>query len=121
MMSDWKVESLRHKYDPLPEDAPRHKKKRRKKHVRSDHKHEYEDVVIECHSHCIIRGKKHPTLFKTKRCKICGKFRTYYNMPHTWEPPSGMRRFEVKDFLTMSNIWFKDKVLSDKLEARDWK
>ena len=55
-------DSLRHKYDPLPEDAPRHRKKSKKRHVRSDHKHEYEKVCIDAHMKVHTReGSSHHT------------------------------------------------------------
>ena len=49
MSNDWKAEEIKRRYAPTP-DEPRHRKKARKRHVRSDHKHEYERVAIDTHT-----------------------------------------------------------------------
>lgn len=102
VLSDWHEDALRHKYDPLPEDGPRHKKKAKKRHVRSDHRHEYEDIAIDSHTYIYRSGVGRIHVYETgSRCKVCGrlcnvKFRELY------EPPVGMPLYEVRDFLELA-------------------
>ena len=93
-MSDWHESSLRHKYDPLPEDGPRHKKKPKKKRVRSDHRHEYEQVCINAHSFVYRSGLKLPRLYLGTRCKVCGRVGDC-RATNLQEPPEGMPLYEV--------------------------
>lgn len=112
-MSDWKQEAIHHKYDPLPEDGPRHRKKARKRHVRSLHKHEYEDVCVDTHSYILMRGgEKRQYLHVARRCKVCGRVSDTRAMGGLSEPPDGMRLFEVDDVLALL-----DRVLPDDLEV----
>ena len=114
MPSDWGEEVLRHKYDPLPEDAPRHRKKSRKRHVRSDHKHEYETVCIDAHDYVISGGRYH--FYRIgRRCRICGRLKDYRTNTNQREVPEGMRLFEVDGWDTL----FKTRYLSDELEVTD--
>lgn len=94
-------DSLRHKYDPLP-DEPRYKKKRKKRHIRSDHKHEYEDVCIDAHSYLITRGARRPYYYFGKRCKICGRLYESRTRSDVHEPPDDMPLYEVRDFLELA-------------------
>ena len=105
-MSDWKEDTLRHKYDPLPEDAPRHRKKLKKKRVRSDHKHEYETVCIDAHSVIYRRGEKIPYLYLGKRCRICGRLNDWRHT-NLSEPPDGMQLYEVPNW---GYLWGKKKI-----------
>ena len=109
-MGDWSDECRRRKYAPVPEDAPRHKKKAEKRHVRSDHRHEYEDVaVIEPHScEVVCRDGRHKAYHKASRCKICGrlydvKFHAILN-----ELPDGMRVFEVDRLTSLFDKYLPD-------------
>ena len=71
------------------EESPRHRKKARKPHVRSDHKHEYEQVCIDTHAYYYV----------VDRCRVCGRLDDVICKPDMLEPPDGMRLFEVHDFI----------------------
>lgn len=90
-------DSLRHKYTPLPEE-PRYRKKKVKKHVRSDHKHEYETVCIDAHSVIYRRGEKIPNLYLGERCRICGRLNDWMHT-NLSEPPEGMPLYEVPSWV----------------------
>jgi len=93
-MSDWKAEALRHKYDPLPEE-PRHRKKAKKRHVRSDHRHDYEEVAIDAGTFTASGGERYKNYHKGMRCKVCGKL---HDVRFWWsheEPPEDMPLYEV--------------------------
>ena len=111
-MSEWKEDAIRHKYDPLPEDGPRHKKKAKREHVRSDHRHEYEEVCIDAHLYAIGHAGRFTYYDVVKRCRLCGRVgglvRTCIR-----KPPDGMRLFKVDD---VHNLWHM-KVLPDELEV----
>lgn len=113
-MSDWHESSLRHKYDPLPEDGPRHKKKPKKKRVRSDHRHEYETVCIDMHSLVYTHGKKIPYLYLGERCRICGRMADWRCRSDLQEPPEGMPFYVVPDW---TYLW-DNKVLPSDMEVR---
>lgn len=93
-MSDWKEDAIRHKYAPLP-DEPRHKKKAKKQHVRSDHRHEYEVVCVDEGTYVINRTGRHKEYTKAERCKICGRLRDARFGGWLDSPPEGMRLFVV--------------------------
>lgn len=113
-MSDWYEDVLHHKYDPLPEE-PRHRKKARKKpRVRSDHRHEYEEVCIDAHGFRYVRGEKIPTYFIGKRCKLCGRLQDVKWLIDLREPPEDMPMYEVKDILDL----FEMKALPDEMRRR---
>ena len=106
-------DSIRHKYTPLPEDSPRHRKKAKKKHVRSDHKHEYEDVAVDAHTTMYTRKTgRVRTLFIAQRCNVCGKV---YDWTHTklQDPPEGMKLYEVADIEAL----FDTKFLTDEMRV----
>ena len=113
-MGDWGDEVLRRKYDPIP-DEPRYRKKAKKAHVRSDHKHVYETVAVdEEHAYVVDRTGRHKAYHMAERCRICGrigdaKFHTFLG-----EPPKGMRMFRVDSFLSLF-----EKTLPDELEVSD--
>lgn len=105
-------DSLRHKYAPLPKE-PRYKKKAKKKHIRSDHKHEYEEVCVDDHTFVYRRGERHKLLHLVKRCKVCGRIGDCREMPDVWEPPEGMPLYDVPDWLY---LW-TEKALPSELEV----
>lgn len=105
-------DSLRHKYTPLPEE-PRHKKKARKVHVRSDHKHLYEQVCIDAHTTERTRDGEFPAYHIGTRCKVCGRLQNV-KMWGTRETPDGMPLYEVKDFFVLTSL----KVLSEEQKVR---
>lgn len=80
-MKTYKEENLEYKYRELPEDAPRHRKKSRKKRPKkADHKHHYENCVIKYRrkSDRYLRGEKvsdsgDEGIVVTSYCPICGK------------------------------------------------
>ena len=113
-MSEWKEDAIRHKYDPLPEDGPRHKKKAKRKHVRSDHKHEYEEVCIDAHAHVYRRGvgRVH-VYFMGTRCRVCGRLHDLRLGGSITEPPKGMRLFEVGGTFALIDM----RVLPDETEV----
>lgn len=93
-------DSLRHKYAPLPEE-PRFKKKRKKVHVRSDHKHEYEKVCIDAHSTVVTRRGKFPCYHMGMRCKVCGRLRSTSLWVFEGGIPTDMPLYEVDDFFEL--------------------
>ena len=99
-MSDWGDEVIRHKYDPLP-DEPRYRKKAKKRHVRSDHKHEYEDVCVDAHGYTITSEGRFPYYHIARRCKVCGRTYTYKARVDMHEPPKNMKLFEVKNWVEL--------------------
>jgi len=106
-------DSLRHKYAPLP-DEPRFKsKKPKKKHARSDHKHDYEMVCIDTGSFIHRRGERVPFFHVGKRCKLCGRLHNPEIDFKIHEPPEDMPLYKVDfiDFITM-------KVLPDEMRVR---
>ena len=94
-------DSLRHKYTPLP-DEPRYKKKAKKRRVRSDHKHEYEDVCVDAHSHLLAHGTRQPIYYIGTRCKVCGRLQNVRLRYDVHEPPEDMPLYEVRDFLELA-------------------
>lgn len=94
-MSDWHEDALRHKYDPLPEDGPRHRKKAKKRHVRSDHRHEYETVCVDAHSFVWREGAKVPYMTVVSRCKLCGRVGDVQFRSDINEPPDDMPLYKV--------------------------
>lgn len=103
-MSEWGDEVLRHKYDPLPEDAPRHRKMSKKRHVRSDHKHEYEDVCVDAHSHGITFGGTVRLYHRATRCKLCGRLQNVRFWAFEDEPPEDMPLYEVDDIIELARM-----------------
>lgn len=104
-MSDWAEDALRHKYDPLPEDAPRHKKKSKKRRVRSDHKHEYEKVCVDTHSYIHRHGGRVQVYHVATRCKVCGRLGNIRSCAFYNEPPKDLPLYEVKDYIEFA--WMK--------------
>ena len=94
MHSDWKAEVLRHKYDPLPEE-PKHRKKAKKRHVRSDHRHDYEEVAIDAGTYTFSRGERRKNYHKGMRCRICGRLHNVRFWEWREEPPEDMPLYEV--------------------------
>lgn len=112
-MGDWKEDALRHKYTPLPEDGPRHKKKAKKRHVRSDHKHEYEQVCIDTHSSVVKRNGKFPAYHVGTRCRVCGRLKSVRLWSLEGHMPSGMPLYEV-DFFELARM----NVLPEEMRVR---
>lgn len=81
------------------EEPPRHRKRAKEMHVRSDHKHEYEQVCIDGHGYIVSHGTKTPFYWVGRRCRICGRLQDARVRPDMHEPPEGMRLFEVADFV----------------------
>lgn len=106
-MSDWGDEVIRHKYDPLP-DEPRHRKKAKKRHVRSDHRHVYEDVCVR------VRFRKGCLYYVGTRCKACGRIGNMTMRQNEREPEAGLPLYEVVDMAT----WWKTKSLWEELMVR---
>lgn len=100
-MSDW------------GEDSPRYRKKSKKKHVRSDHKHEYEDVCIDAGSYTITRNGRFDTYHLAVRCRVCGRVQNVKLWQFGNEPPSDMPLYKVNDFFEL----VKMKVLPDEMRA----
>lgn len=106
-------DSLRHKYAPLP-DEPRYKKRAKKKHVRSDHKHVYEQVCIDAHDFAYRHGEKVPYLYLGKRCKVCGRLYDFWKVNQS-EPPEGVPLYEVPDWLYLWDA----KVLPEEMRVKN--
>lgn len=84
------TEHARRKSTPIP-DEPRPKKKSVKKHVRSDHKHDYETVAVDTGTfYRDLRGK-HRIVTICERCRICG--RVGRHLQRAENAPDGMRLF----------------------------
>ena len=81
------------------EEPPRHRKKVKKPHVRSDHRHEYEQVCIDGHGFVFSHGTKTPLYWVGRRCRICGRLQDAKLRYDLHEPPEGMRLFDVRDFI----------------------
>ena len=113
-MGDWKEESIRHKYEPLPEDAPRHVKKAKKRHVRSDHKHDYETVCIDAHTRMLRIGKNLPCLYLGSRCKICGRVLDVKLITNLVKPPKSMPLYEVD-----TETFLRSKYLPEKCKVSE--
>lgn len=103
-MSDLKEDAIRHKYAPLPENGPRHRKKSRKRHVKSDHRHVYEEVAIDAHSYVVSGGTRMPCLHHAKRCRVCGRICNVTIRLREVEPPDGMPLYEVDDYLEFATM-----------------
>ena len=90
-------DSLRHKYTPLP-DEPRYRKRKRKLHVKSDHRHEYEEVCINAHGITFFHGEHLPYFYIATRCKVCGRLGDVRVRSDIHEPPEGMPLYDVGDY-----------------------
>ena len=106
-------DSLRHKYTPLPEE-PRFKKKRKRVHVRSDHKHVYETVCVDDGGIITKHGKRFAYLHLVERCKVCGRIGDTRVMPEAYKPPKDMPFYELPDF----RFLWDSKVLPEGMRVR---
>lgn len=95
------------------EEAPRHRKKSKKRHVRSDHKHEYEKVCIDSHTRTHTREGVFTSYNIATRCRICGRLHDV-KLWATRETPKEMPLYEVADFLELIQM----KMLPDKMRVR---
>lgn len=94
------ADSIRHKYNPLP-DEPRYRKKAKKRHVKSDHKHEYELVCIDAHTEVVTHKGHFPYYYIGSRCKVCGRLQNVRSRTDINTPPAGMKIYEVKDLFEL--------------------
>lgn len=101
------------KYAPIPEE-PRYRKKSKKRHVRSDHKHEYETVCIDMHLHVYTHGEKVPYLHVGERCRICGRMADWRCRTDLQEPPEDMPFYVVPDWTC---LW-DNKFLPEEMRVR---
>lgn len=102
-----------YKYAPIP-DEPRYRKKSRKVHVRSDHKHDYETVCVDAHSVVFRNGGKVPYLHVGERCRICGRMANWRGCTDLQEPPEDMPFYVVSDW---TYLW-DNKVLPEAMRVR---
>lgn len=107
-LNSWWIEDEghNHRYDPVPEEPPRHRKKVKKRHVKSDHKHVYENVCIDAHSYRRTRDGRFPYLYIGSRCKICGRLYDWHSDMSLTEPPDDMPLYEMKDFKELMDVKF---------------
>lgn len=110
-MREFGDELIHYKYDPLPEEPPRHRKKVKKQSARSDHKHEYEEVCIDTHSSVVKHGGEFPAYHLGIRCKICGRLKNVKLWRFEGHMPSDMPLYMVDDFFEL----VKMKVLPEEL------
>lgn len=111
-MSDWHEDVLRHKYDPLPEEPPRYRKKSKKKRVRSDHKHVYENVVVDSpHAYVIRRDGRHKAWHRVTRCKVCGRIDNMWSHAYLDEYPEDMPLYRVDNFF---ELWLAKTLPEDR-------
>lgn len=96
------------------EESPRHRKRARKHHVRSDHRHDYEEVCIDADTLVIMPDGKHSSYHMGVRCKVCGRLYNVKMWRYDRVPPEGMRLFEVEDFFELLHM----KYLPDSMEVR---
>ena len=115
-MGEWKEDALHHKYDPLPEDDPRHRKKAKKQRERSDHKHEYETVAIMGAGAYYRDGEIYEHPYIGKRCKVCGRLcNNWKSLRGADKVPDGMRVFRIDGLLAL----LVAKVLTEDMEVKD--
>lgn len=100
--------------DDFDEEAPRYRKKSKKNHVKSDHKHEYEMVCVDAHAVIFSHGHKIPYMYLADRCKICGRIGNLKMQTDLHEPPTEMPLFEVADFWELLEM----KMLPDGMRVR---
>ena len=82
-MLTWKESAIKHKYAELP-DKPKYKKKKKKKnHIKSDHKHRYACVVLDCDHHIYVHHEKKPCYYIGVYCTKCGRLDNVISMSPT--------------------------------------
>lgn len=72
MPSDYKQSVVDYKYKELP-DKPRYKKKKKKVRIRSNHKHCYASILLDCGQYVYRQGFKEPRYYIAEYCTICGR------------------------------------------------
>ncbi len=72
MPSEYKEMKIQYKYRELPEE-PRYKKKKKKVHKKSDHKHDYQPCLFKVPVWSYIKGKKERCIYAGTYCTICGR------------------------------------------------
>ena len=95
------------------DEGPRHSKKARKHHVKSDHRHDYEEVCIDAGSLVVMPDGRHTSYHMGVRCKVCGRLSNIKMWRYEDEPPQDMRLFEVEDFFELLRM----KYLPDSMEV----
>jgi hypothetical protein len=98
--------------DPM-EEPPRHRRKRKRRHIRSDHKHEYETVCVDDGSYVIERGVRRPRYCVAERCAVCGRVGDL-RLTSYEELPDGMPLYEVNDWM---ELW-RERYLPKSAEVR---
>ena len=105
------MDSIDYDFD---EEAPRYRKKSKKNHVKSNHKHEYERVCVDAHAVSFRRGHKVPYMYLADRCKICGRVGDMVMKSDLHEPPTEMPLYELADILEALDL----KILPDEMRVR---
>lgn len=100
--------------DDFDEEAPRYRKKSKKNHVKSDHKHEYEQVCVDAHTVIHRHGERVPCMYLAKRCKICGRVGDMVMKSDLHEPPTEMPLYELADIWEALDL----KMLPDEKRVR---
>lgn len=98
--------------DPM-EESPRHRSKRKRRHVRSDHKHVYEQVCVDDGSYVVERGVRRPRYCVAKRCSVCGRLGDL-DIGGLDKPPKGMPLYRVNDWM---ELW-RERYLPKSAEVR---
>ena len=82
------------RYDPM-EETPRHRRKHKRKRVRSDHKHDYELVCVDSSMFVRSGGETEHLYESAERCRVCGRVARYRFDQWRGEPPKGLRLFKT--------------------------
>jgi hypothetical protein len=88
--------------DPL-EEPTHYRRKRKRRHVRSDHKHDYELVCIDSGMVARFGGHKERIYQSAERCRICGRINRYWLSEWRGAPPEGLRMFKTDG---VPDTWF---------------
>ena len=99
------------RHDPM-EEAPRHRRRRKHRHVKADHKHDYELVCIDSGMVAHFGGRTERIYQSAERCRICGRIGRYRLDEWRGEPPEGLRRFKTDGVL---DTW----VVPDEKEVKE--
>ena len=79
-----------YKYNPIP-DEPRYRKKAKKVRMRSDHRHEYEEVAVNAGGiYCIAT-----------RCKVCGRLYDFKTKRSVNEVPDGLPLYKAESIVQL--------------------
>lgn len=86
------------RHDPM-EEPTHYRRKRKRRHVRSDHKHDYELVCIDSGMMARFGSHRERIYEGAERCRICGRIGRYRLDEWRGEPPEGLRRFKTNGVL----------------------